>query len=63
LSLITNENGCILDDTTITNVGEYIYMLVNGATKSGDMKHFQERLDKFDGDVTLEDLEDSTICD
>ncbi|EJK61765.1 hypothetical protein THAOC_17688, partial [Thalassiosira oceanica] len=32
---------------------------VNGATKFGDMKHFQEQLDQFDGDVTMEYLEDS----
>lgn len=59
LSLVTNETGGIIDDTVITNAGEYIYMVVNGATKFGDMKHFQEQLDKFDGDVTMEYLEDS----
>ncbi|KAL7540308.1 hypothetical protein ACHAXR_011405 [Thalassiosira sp. AJA248-18] len=59
LSLVTNENGGIIDDTVITNAGEYIYMVVNGATKFGDMKHFQEQMDKFDGDVTMEYLEDS----
>ena len=32
---------------------------VNGATKYGDMKHFQEQLDQFDGDVAMEYLEDS----
>ena len=33
--------------------------MVNGATKFGDMKHFQEQLDQFDGDVTMEYLEDT----
>jgi len=59
LSLVTNEQGGIIDDTVITNAGEYIYMVVNGATKFGDMKHFQEQMEKFDGDVTMEYLEDS----
>ena len=59
LSLITNANGGIIDDTVITNAGEYIYMVVNGATKFGDMKHFQEQMSNFDGDVTMEYLEDS----
>ena len=59
LSLITNNNGGIIDDTVITNAGEYIYMVVNGATKFGDMKHFQEQMTKFDGDVTMEYLEDT----
>mmetsp|Transcript_44510 Transcript_44510/g.93382 ORF Transcript_44510/g.93382 Transcript_44510/m.93382 type:complete len:418 (-) Transcript_44510:87-1340(-) len=59
LSLVTNASGGIIDDTVITNAGEYIYMVVNGATKFGDMNHFQEQMDQFDGDVTMEYLEDS----
>lgn len=59
LSLVTNAKGGIIDDTVITNSGDYIYMVVNGATKFGDMKHFKEQLDAFDGDVTMEYLEDS----
>ena len=59
LSLVTNDKGGILDDTVITNAGDFIYMVVNGATKFGDMKHFQEQLDAFEGDVTMEYLEDS----
>jgi aminomethyltransferase len=59
LSLVTNEKGGIIDDTVITNAGEYVYMVVNGATKFGDMQHFQEQLASFSGDVTMEYLEDS----
>lgn len=59
LSLVTNANGGIIDDTVITNAGDFIYMVVNGATKFGDMKHFNEQLEAFDGDVTMEYLEDS----
>lgn len=59
LSLVTNTKGGIIDDTVITNAGDYIYMVVNGATKFGDMKHFQEQMDSFNGDVTMEYLEDS----
>jgi len=59
LSLITNENGGIMDDTVITNAGDFVYMVVNGATKFGDMEHFQKHLDEFDGDVTMEYLEDT----
>jgi len=59
LSLITNELGGIMDDTVITNAGEYIHMVVNGATKFGDMKHFREQMEDFYGDVTMEYLEDS----
>jgi aminomethyltransferase len=41
LSLVTTEMGGIIDDTVITNAGDYIYMVVNGATKFGDMEHFR----------------------
>lgn len=59
LSLVTNEQGGIIDDTVITNAGDFVYMVVNGATKHGDMQHFEEQLALFDGDVTMEYLEDS----
>lgn len=59
LSLVTNENGGIIDDTVITNAGDFIYMVVNGATKFGDMIHFKEQMELFDGDVTMEYLEDT----
>jgi aminomethyltransferase len=47
LSLITSEKGTILDDTVISNHGDYIYMVVNGATKYNDMKHFDALLASF----------------
>jgi aminomethyltransferase len=61
LSLVTNENGGIIDDTVITNAGSYIYMVVNGATKFGDMEHFKEQLSLSkwnNSDITMEYLED-----
>lgn len=45
LSLIMNEQGGIVDDTVITNAGEYIYMVVNGACKYKDMDHFKKYLE------------------
>jgi aminomethyltransferase len=58
LSLVTNEKGGIIDDTVITNAGDFVYMVVNGATKHGDMAHFKKYLESFDGDVSMEYLED-----
>jgi aminomethyltransferase len=58
LSLITNDQGGILDDTVITNYRDYVYMVVNGATKHADMQHFRQQLDLFDGDVSMEYLGD-----
>jgi len=60
LSLITNANGGIMDDTVITNAGDHIYMVVNGSTKFTDMSHMTKVLvDEFaDADVTMEYLQD-----
>ena len=33
-------------------------MVVNGATKHGDMKHFKEQMETFNGDVSMEYLGD-----
>ena len=54
LSLIMNENGCIVDDTVITNAGNYIHMVVNGACKYKDMDHFKKYMDQFKMDVKME---------
>lgn len=48
LSLIMNEQGTIVDDTVITNAGDYIYMVVNGACKWKDMDHFKKYMSGFD---------------
>lgn len=37
LSLIMNSEGGIVDDTVITNAGDHIYMVVNGACKVGSL--------------------------
>ena len=59
LSLVTNDQGGILDDTVITNAGDYIYMVVNGATKFGDMEHFKAQMADFKGEVCMDYLEDT----
>jgi aminomethyltransferase len=59
LSLVTNAEGGIIDDTVITNAGDFVYMVVNGATKFDDMEHFKKQMAQFDGDVSMEYLEDS----
>lgn len=61
LSLITNADGGILDDTVITHAtSDMIYMVVNGATKHDDMAHFATVMqEEFAGaDVHMEYLGD-----
>ena len=43
-SLLLNEEGGIIDDLMITRRGEHFYAVVNGATKEGDIAHFEARL-------------------
>ena len=61
LSLVTNTAGGILDDTVITNAGDYVYMVVNGATKHDDMAHFKKQMATFDGEVEMEYLGDMQL--
>jgi len=43
-SLLLNEEGGIIDDLMVTRRGEHFYMVVNGATKTGDIAHLEARL-------------------
>lgn len=54
LSLIMNESGGIVDDTVITNSGNYIYMVVNGGCKYKDMDHFNKYLQGSCLDVQMD---------
>lgn len=56
LSLIMNEKGTIVDDTVITNAGDHIYMVVNGACKYKDMAHFENYMKGSGLDVRMEYL-------
>uniref|UniRef100_A0A7S2H2M8 Aminomethyltransferase n=1 Tax=Octactis speculum TaxID=3111310 RepID=A0A7S2H2M8_9STRA len=61
LSLIMNESGGIVDDTVISNAGDYIYMVVNGACKHKDMAHFEKYMSEYGMDVQMEYLEDQQL--
>jgi aminomethyltransferase len=48
LTLLTNAQGGIIDDSVITaHPKGSIYMVVNGATKHGDMAHFDRQIQEF----------------
>mmetsp|Transcript_29770 Transcript_29770/g.49798 ORF Transcript_29770/g.49798 Transcript_29770/m.49798 type:complete len:410 (-) Transcript_29770:196-1425(-) len=61
LSLVMNEEGTIMDDTVITNAGDYLYMVVNGACKFKDMAHFEKYMQGSGLDVHMEYLEDQQL--
>ena len=43
-SLLLDEDGGIIDDLMVTRRGEDFYIVVNGATKHGDIREFERRL-------------------
>ena len=61
LSLITNPDGGIIDDTIVANAGDTHFMVVNGACKFGDMDHFDAQLKAFGGDVSYEYYDETQL--
>jgi len=57
-SLLLAENGGILDDLIISRHQQGFYLVVNGATKHGDIAHMRERLPVG---VTLDHFEDRAL--
>jgi len=45
-SMLLDENGGIVDDLMATRRGDHFYVVVNGATKAGDIEEFERRLPK-----------------
>ena len=43
-TLLTNEQGGILDDLMVTNRGDHLYLVVNAARKDADFAHIRSRL-------------------
>jgi aminomethyltransferase len=45
-SMLLDEDGGIIDDLMATRRGDHFYVVVNGATKLGDIEQFEQRLPK-----------------
>jgi aminomethyltransferase len=43
-SMLLGEDGGIIDDLMATRRGDHFYLVVNGATKAGDIEQFERRL-------------------
>jgi len=64
LSVIPNEAGGVIDDTLVSKIhskehGEHIYQVINAGCAPKDLRHFEEQLGRFGGDVRMEVLWDS----
>ena len=57
-SLLLDDEGGILDDLMVSRWRQGFYLVVNGATKQGDIAHMRERLP---AGVTFEHLEDRAL--
>eukprot|EP00416_Gambierdiscus_australes_P015935 CAMPEP_0171057322 /NCGR_PEP_ID=MMETSP0766_2-20121228/1712_1 /TAXON_ID=439317 /ORGANISM="Gambierdiscus australes, Strain CAWD 149" /LENGTH=426 /DNA_ID=CAMNT_0011512407 /DNA_START=55 /DNA_END=1335 /DNA_ORIENTATION=+ len=63
LSVILNEAGGVIDDTMVSKChskehGEHVYQVVNAGCAPKDLRHFEEQLGRFGGDVKMEVLWD-----
>lgn len=43
-TMFTNDGAGILDDLMVTNVGDYLFLVVNAACKDADIAHLRDRL-------------------
>jgi len=57
-SLLLNVDGGILDDLMVTRRGGHFYMVVNGATKHGDIDYLQDKLPK---NVVLDHMREQAL--
>jgi aminomethyltransferase len=57
-SMLLAEDGGIIDDLMATRRGEHFYLVVNGATKHGDIEQFQTRLPR---DVVLDHMKEQAL--
>ena len=57
-SLLLSDDGGIVDDLMVTRRGEHFYMVVNGATKNGDIEHMKARLPRT---VVLDHMKEQAL--
>jgi len=57
LSLITNDNGGVIDDCIVTNAGDHIYMVINAGHEDKDIPHILKHMEAFGGDVAFEKVD------
>lgn len=57
-SMLLTEDGGIVDDLMATRRGEQFYLVVNGATKHGDIEQFEKRLP---GTITMDHMKEQAL--
>lgn len=62
LTMLTNDNGGIIDDCIITRYEDHSFVVINAGCKDKDIAHFKEKLAEFKGDVQMEVLDKSLVA-
>lgn len=57
-TLLLAQDGGILDDLMVTNAGDHLYLVVNGATKHDDIAYMRDQLPDS---LTLDHMEDAAL--
>ena len=57
-SLLLDDSGGIIDDLMVTRRGEDFYIVVNGATKHGDLKAMREKLPR---DIVVDHMKEQAL--
>jgi len=61
LSSIPNAQGGLIDDCICTNAGDHMYLVINAGHEEKDLPHIRAQLEAFDGDVSMELVENSGL--
>lgn len=57
-TVLTNEHGGIIDDLMVTNIGDYLFVVINAACKENDTQYMQSQLPD---NCKLEELTDFAL--
>lgn len=61
LSLITNDQGGIIDDCVISRYDDHLYVVVNAGNHDIDLAHMHQLLKAFQGDAAIEQMPDHAL--
>ncbi|KAF4036008.1 Glycine cleavage T-protein C-terminal barrel domain [Phytophthora infestans] len=61
LSLITNDQGGIIDDCVVSRYDDHLYVVVNAGNQDVDLVHMHKLLEGFKGDASIERIQDRAL--
>ncbi|EEY62888.1 aminomethyltransferase [Phytophthora infestans T30-4] len=61
LSLITNDQGGIIDDCVVSRYDDHLYVVVNAGNQDVDLVHMHKLSEGFKGDASIERIQDRAL--